>query len=139
MPSSGESRVLFDTYAWIEYFRGSQEGSTVKEYVESDMVIFTPTIVIAELSDKYRRVGKIEEWKENRRHIVELRSQMVSLSPNSADNAGKIKNDMRRRYSDFPLADGMILAIAREMECRVLTGDEHIRGLEEAIDLKNQR
>lgn len=138
MQGSGESKILFDTYAWIEYFRGSKEGETVKGYVESDVAVFTPTIVIAELSDKYRRAGKDEEWEENRRRIVELRSQIVNLSLNSADTAGKIKKDMRKRHSDFPLADGMILATTREMGCTVLTGDKHIRNLDEAINLKKQ-
>lgn len=138
MPSSGRDRVLFDTYAWIEYFRGSEEGETVRKYIESKTEILTPTIVLAELSDKYRRTGKEEEWGENRREIVELRSRIVTLSPDSADEAGSVKNEMRERYGDYPLADGLIMSIAKEKECKVLTGDKHMRESEKAINLKEE-
>ncbi len=136
MPSSGKDKVLFDTYAWIEYFRGSKEGESVREYIESGTEILTPTIVLAELSDKYRRTGKEEQWEENRREIVELRSQIVTLSPDSADKAGAVKSEMRENYGDYPLADGMIMSIVKEKQCKVLTGDKHMRNSEEAVNLK---
>lgn len=136
MLSSGKDKVLFDTYAWIEYFRGSEEGESVKEYIESGTEILTPTIVLAELSDKYRRTGKEEEWEENRREIVELRSRIVTLSPDSADESGAVKNEMREEYGDYPLADGMITSIVKENDCKVLTGDKHMRKSKEAINLK---
>lgn len=130
------NEILLDTYAWIEYFRGSDEGREVKRYIESDVNILTPTIVLAELSDKYRREGKSEEWEEDRREIVKLRSEIVPLSSDTADEAGEIKREMREEYSDFPLTDGMILALTRENKCKVLTGDRHMRDLEEALNLK---
>lgn len=136
MQNFEESKVLFDTYAWIEYFRGSDEGKSARKYIESDIDILTPTIALAELSDKYTRSEKRKEWEENRRQIVELRSDIVTLSPDSADEAGEIKSKMRKEHGDFPLADGMILSIARENECRVLTGDKHMKDLEGAIDMK---
>lgn len=138
MPGSGESEVLFDTYAWIEYFRGSEEGEIAKEYIESEAEILTPTIVLAELSDKYRRIGKGQQWTEDRREVVELRSRIVALSPGSADEAGMIKNEMRGKYGDYPLADGMIISIARGNGCEVLTGDKHMRNSEGVINLKNR-
>lgn len=96
----------------------------------------TPTIVLAELSDKYRRAGKEKQWEENRREIVELRSRIVSLSPDSADESGAVKNEMREEYGDCPLADGMITRIAKENGCKVLTGDKHMRKSKQAINLK---
>ncbi len=136
MPSSEESRVLIDTYAWVEYFRGTEEGKLAREFIESDRQVMTPTIALAELSDKYRRSGKRDVWEGERRHMVEVLSAIVPLSPDSADEAGAIKTEMRREKPDFPLADGMILAIARERGAKVLTGDRHIRDLPEAISLK---
>ncbi len=138
MPSSGKDKVLFDTYAWIEYFRGSEEGETVRKYIESGTEILSPTIVLAELSDKYRRTGKEKQWEENRKEIVELRSRIVTLSPDSADEAGAVKDEMREKYGDYPLADGMILSIAQEKKCKVLTGDKHMRKSEKAINLKEE-
>ena len=136
MSGSGESRVLIDTYAWVEYFRGREEGRRARSYIESDAEVITPTIVLAELSDLYRRSGKVEIWEKERRNTVEVLSRIVPLSPDSADEAGRIKMEMREKRSNFPLADGMILAITREIGGKVITGDGHIRSLPEAIDLK---
>ena len=49
---------MIDSYAWIEYFKGSEEGKRAKRYTEKGNCV-TPTIVLAELSDKYHREG----WK----------------------------------------------------------------------------
>lgn len=48
---------VFDSYAWIEYFRGSRKGERVRKYVEDGRGV-TPMIVIAELSAKY----SMENW-----------------------------------------------------------------------------
>ncbi len=135
MPSSARNEILLDTYAWIEYFRGSKKGERLKKIVESDAEILTPTIVVAELSDKYRRTGRSEEWT-SRRQLIELRSEILPLTPDSADHAGRIKVGMREKYRDFPLADGMILALCRERNAKLLTGDKHLRGLRETLNLK---
>ena len=120
-------KIVFDSYAWIEYFRGSEEGEKVDEFIKSKIEIITPTIVIAELSDKYRRLDKEEEWKE-RRKFISLRSKIVPLTSETADKAGKIKKVKREEFNDFLLADGMILAIAELEEALVLTGDPHMVG-----------
>jgi hypothetical protein len=48
-----ESYVV-DSFAWFEYFSGSALGARAKPFIESSKGI-TPTIVVAEPSEKYRR------------------------------------------------------------------------------------
>lgn len=38
----------------------------------------------------------------------------MALSESAADEAGKIKQERRKEHRDFSLADGMILAIAKQ-------------------------
>jgi len=45
--------VVYDTYAWIEYFLGSSKGVKVKELLKKGG--YTPSIVLAEISRKYLR------------------------------------------------------------------------------------
>jgi predicted nucleic acid-binding protein len=52
-PQPWEYQVI-DSFAWIEYFLGAPAGHKAKDFIESDKGI-TPTIVIAELAEKYRR------------------------------------------------------------------------------------
>lgn len=42
---------IIDSYAWIEYFRGSKMGEKVRLYIEEEYSV-TPTVVITELSRK---------------------------------------------------------------------------------------
>ena len=55
----------YDTYAWIEYFRGSGKGAVVKRLLEPQEG-HTPSIVIAEVVRKYRREGFGEDDILNR-------------------------------------------------------------------------
>ena len=41
---------VIDSYAWIEYFRGTRSGNIVSPYVESDRAA-TSTLTIAELKE----------------------------------------------------------------------------------------
>ena len=43
----------FDSWAWVEYFRGSRSGETVRAILESDEVLSTPSVSLAELKLKY--------------------------------------------------------------------------------------
>lgn len=54
-----------DTYAWIEYFEGTKEGGNVREILENEKHnLFTPSIVLAELSDTVFK-GKIKvDWND---------------------------------------------------------------------------
>jgi len=48
--------IVLDSYAWIEYFLGSDTGRTVREYLNTEEVV-TPSIVLAEIARKYLRDG----------------------------------------------------------------------------------
>ena len=48
--------AVIDSYAWIEYFKGTESGKRAEGYIEAGNCA-TPTIVLAELSDKYHREG----------------------------------------------------------------------------------
>jgi hypothetical protein len=60
--------AVIDSYAWIEYFQGSEYGKKAKKYIENGNCA-TPTIVLAELSDKYHREGW-KFWEKDLRFIV---------------------------------------------------------------------
>jgi predicted nucleic acid-binding protein len=43
---------------------------------------------------------------------------------------------MQRNLKDFGLADAFVLATARKLKAKVLTGDMHFEGVKEAVLLK---
>ena len=93
----------------------------------------TPSIVIAELSDKYRR-ERIQEWNIRKR-FIKLKTKILVLDEIIADNAGEHKQELRNTYKDVGLADAIVVAHAHERSARIITGDKHLRQLDNAIDI----
>jgi len=121
---------VIDSYAWVEYFRGSARGAKARDYIESGSVA-TSAITIAEMQEKYLR----EKW----RHFAEdlsfimTRSTLIPIDRIIAQAAGQINYSRKRVRKDWGMADSIVLATARELSARVLTGDPHFKDLPEAI------
>ena len=45
---------LIDSYAWIEYFRGTRRGENVREFIEGGSAA-TSVLTLAEMHEKYLR------------------------------------------------------------------------------------
>lgn len=126
------SKYVIDTHAWLEYFSGSEKGKSVQIYIEGGDAI-TPTIVIAELSDKYARDEK-PYFQQDLDHIFEV-CEIVNLQPEIAVVAGNIKNEMRLVAKGFGLVDSIILATARFLGAKIVTGDPHFSTVKDAIKI----
>jgi predicted nucleic acid-binding protein len=124
-------RYVIDSYAWIEYFMGSQAGDVVREIVESvgDEKL-TPTICVAEIYSKVLSVEGLEA-AELGRNFIKSRSALVSLTEEIAVEAAKVNVDMKKEIAGWGLADSIVLGTARKKGGKVLTGDEHFRNLKE--------
>ncbi len=121
---------VFDSYAWIEYFRGSESGEIVKKYVENKKGV-TPVIVIAELSAKYYK----ENWDfwDSDLQFITAKSVIFDLTLDIASKAGEIRMKMRKERPNFGLADAIILETGNKVKAPILTGDPHFKGLSNAI------
>lgn len=135
MPNSGSSdKIVIDTYAWIEYFKGSDEGIKAKKIIEGEFELFTPSIVIAELSDKYRRENLSDKWV-TRIQFVKLCTKILVLDADVSDKAGELKQNLKKNYKDVGLADAIVLAHSLNIDADILTGDRHLKNLKNAIDI----
>ncbi len=123
---------VIDSFAWIEYFAGSKAGEFAKRHIESSDSI-TPTIVIAELSEKYAR---LKQDFYNKLKFIMLKSRTIALSEDIAILAGTINMERKKQVGRWGLVDSIILATARLQNANVVTGDEHFRDLGEAIMIK---
>ena len=128
------TNYLFDTYAWIEYFLGSEEGKIVKKLLEKDH-ISTSIISIAELCDKYYREGLFEEW-EGRYSFIINKSAILHISLEISKNVGKSKWELRNKGKTIGLADSLILETAEKGDLIIVTGDPHFKGIENVNFLK---
>ena len=121
--------VVFDTSAWIEYFLGSRRGEVVKRYVESEMVLYTPTICLAEVKVKYAQ-DKTPEKGEERIQFIISRSVIVRLDKETALLGAEHK--LKRKLY---LIDAVIYATAQTLKKELVTSDVELKGLPGVIFL----
>src|SRR3989304_8520435 len=123
--SSDEKQYVINTFAWIEYFSGSVAGKSAKQYIESDHA-YTPTVVIAELVNKYLKHGVD---LTDRLRFIRLRTTLIPLDDELAETAGRIQSERKKNVERWGIVDSIILASARIKGGKVVTGDEHFRDL----------
>jgi len=123
-PEARFDRIL-DSFAWVEYFRGTDAGRIVAEELEAPAV-GTPLVVIAELRDKYVR-ERVADWPRDLAFIKET-TTLLPEDEEIAVRAGETKNRMRSEgRRDFGLIDGIIYETARSVDALLVTGDPHFR------------
>jgi len=121
-----------DSYAWLEYFMGTEAGRKVKQIIDSETdEKLTPSIC---LTETYAKILKTEdkEKAELRRAFIKSRSALIPLDEDLAVEAAKTDVTMKKKVHGWGLADSIVLSTARDRQGKVVTGDRHFRGLAEA-------
>ena len=121
---------VIDSYAWVEYFRGTESGEKVRPFVERDSGA-TSTLTLAELKEKYLR----EKWPSFDEDLafIMARTTLAPVDPQTAILAGEINHQRKKTKTNWGMADSIILATARNVSAKVVTGDPHFKDLPEAI------
>jgi predicted nucleic acid-binding protein len=110
---------------------GSKSGEKVKAALEGeDNEIYTCAVTVAEVVSKTAREGGDFEAAYD---ILVSNSQVVNVDEEVSKEAGVLHSEMRRTRKDFGLADAYVLAVARRLKSKVLTGDVHFRGVKGAV------
>jgi len=131
-------KIVIDSYAWIELFKGSATGNKAKEVLESADIVYTPDIVLAEVARKYVREGAVEKTVRSRLEQISANSNIVCLDAKLAYESAKCylqlaENAKKTKLNTPSLFDAIILATARALNAKVLTGDQHFKSLPEAV------
>lgn len=127
-------KYLIDAYAWIEYLIGSKAGEKVRAILDAEnSEIYTCAVTVAEVISKIAREGQNFEVAYD---VLTSNSQVVCVDEEISKKTGLLHSQMRETAKDFGLADAYVLAIAREIGAKVLTGDPHFKGVKEAIFIK---
>lgn len=124
-------KYVVDAYAWIEYLIGSKSGEKVKAALEDGAnEIYTCAVTVAEVVSKTARDGGDFEAAYD---VLLTNSQVVNVDEEVSKEAGLLHSEMRKTRRDFGLADAYVLAVARRLKSRILTGDVHFKGLKGAV------
>ncbi len=122
---------IIDTYAWVEYFIGSERGKKVKKIVENeDNTIITPECCLAEV--KGWCIRESQDFDELYSIIRKISDIQCVLTQDWLDAAG-IRSDMRKNMKDFGMMDALIVAQQRRIGCMVVSGDPHFKGRRDVV------
>jgi predicted nucleic acid-binding protein len=122
-------RLVVDSWAWVEYLRGSETGRKVDAKLVSTEDLWTSVVSLTAVVSKYRRERIAEQAA-----IEAIGSLSRFGVPNRDDaiEAGRIHAEVKAKSPNFGLADSFVLQLARKVGAKVLTGDSDFRGLREA-------
>ena len=124
------TKHVIDAYAWIEYLDGSISGKKVASILENNDDAYTCAITLGEVVSKVARMDKDAKIAYD---VLSSNSQIINVDEELSLQAGLIHCEMRKTSKDFGLADAYILATARKLKSKIVTGDPHFQGIKEAI------
>jgi predicted nucleic acid-binding protein len=123
-------RVVVDAYAWVEYLDGTRSGEKLRDLLDSEAELYTSAVTLAEVVSKAARTGRDHKTAHK---VIQSNSTIVEADEGLSYEAGVLHAEMRARIRDFGLSDAYVLATARSLDAKVLTGDPHFKDLSEAI------
>ncbi len=123
--------IIFDTYAWIEYFQGTSKGRVVEKYLEGNKVL-TPAVVLLELNYKSDKEG----WDFKRYfNFIKSHSKIIGMNEKFVFSFGNFYNKIRKKLRNMGITGIIILHTAVLNDAKVLTGDKHFKSFEQTIML----
>jgi len=128
-------KFVLDSYAWVEYSLGSTMGKFV-DFLLKNTSCITPSIVIAELSDKFHREKNLKEWQILFK-FIKHKTEIISLDAMLAHQSGECKNFLRGQQQSSEkkvgLADAIIYQTSISQDSRLVTRDEHFEATKEVV------
>ena len=110
-----------DSFAWIEYFIGSERGAKARGYIEGYEPLYTPSICLTEIKSRYLREQKDPTIRLN---LITERSLILSIDKEVALLAADIKQEYK-----LHTIDAIIYAAAQHKNLTLVTGDQHFKNL----------
>ncbi len=124
-------QYIIDSYAWVEYLDGSKRGEKLRTILDdAETTTYTSAVTLAEVVSKAIRTHRDHELALK---VLSSDSTIVDADEELSKSAGIIHAQARQTSSDFGLADAYVLATARKLEGKIVTGDPHFQGYKEAI------
>ena len=117
--------VLIDSWAWIEYFKGSDYGIKAKSVIESGEQLLVSSINISEIYHFFLR------HKMDANNLIKFvldSSFVIPLDTSLALRAANIKFTKK-----LGMADAIVIATAEENNAKILTGDDDFKNIKNVI------
>lgn len=126
-------KYIIDSYAWIEYLNGSILGERVSEIIKGNNEIYSISMTVPEVISRVKRIKGNVDIAYN---AITSNSIVIEIKPEIGKEAGLLHAEIKEKVKNFGLVDSLILTLARKLNAKILTGDQHFKGFKEAIMLK---
>jgi predicted nucleic acid-binding protein len=123
--------MIIDSYAWIEYFFGSEKGKRVRDAMEQKEC-YTLESNLAEI---YEWSKKNDEDFSFLQKIIIVKSRILPINRRDWLRGVEIKLEQRKKQRDFGLVDGLMIAKQEELKCGLITGDKHFKNVKNVVFL----
>jgi len=117
------SKYILDSYAWIEYFSGSQLGKEVEKIIEKNDC-YTSSLSVAEVTVKLLKGGKDPKEAYN---VISSLSNALPVNHEVAYEAAELYLEKRKTIKDIGIVDVIIMIQARQNNLVIITGDDHFK------------
>jgi predicted nucleic acid-binding protein len=121
---------VIDTYAWVEYFRGTDKGKKLKSLLEQNHRFFTPVCCIFEL-----RSWALSDSLDFTRilNVVRSVSGIEPINDDDWEEAAVVRHKHRKTIKDFGLVDALIVVVQQNRHAKVISGDRHFKTLKNVV------
>ncbi|MBI2583415.1 MAG: PIN domain-containing protein [Candidatus Aenigmarchaeota archaeon] len=125
------TRFVVDSYAWVEYFKGSEKGRKAKDFLEGNIhEIYTNIVTLSEVISVTKRQGL--DFVSAMEIVLGI-SQIYGIDIAFSKEAGELHADIKKEIKNIGLADIFVLLTARKLGAKILTGDPHFKNFKEAV------
>ena len=122
---------IIDTYAWIEYLTGTSKGEILRRLFKNiGNKFITIECCLAELKG-YCLKNSFDFDKMN--DSVKKNSVIFPVLREHWLAAAEIKSEMRKKFKDFGLIDSILIARQKELNCKIISGEKHFKGLKDVV------
>jgi predicted nucleic acid-binding protein len=129
-------KLIVDSYAWVEFLLAGPRGPEVKRHLEEPNDLFSPGIVLVEVARRLARDDANSALISGHLRSMTALSTIVPIDSDVAiETIGAVQvlrgHSQRKKLGPPSFADAIVLAFARRLGAKVLTGDRHFEGLPE--------
>ena len=122
---------IVDSWAWIEYFTGSKSGLKLKKLVDNKNHKFiTMECTLSEVNSYCLRTGSNFDRLNS---IIKKNSIMLPVTNDIWLKAAETKHEIRKKIKDFGLIDSILVAKQKELNCTIISGDEHFKNMKKIV------
>ena len=118
------SEAVFDSWAWWEVMVGSRRGLRLrKRYLRNPgMRVHTSTLAVGEIVARFLSAGDADH-AQRAGPLIQGASQVHPVKLSHATDGARIRQELRRVNPRASLADGIMSALAAELNASLISGD----------------